>query len=300
MHMHKTGVIQDLVSSPLPFPSAMAAEGKLTSKSWEITINNYTEEDINWVMDLDVSSCCISKEVGEEGTPHLQGRITFKRAYRLAQLKKLHPKAHWDITKCGSDTNYFKKLGSEKLREVTKAKRQRTDIQEIRDELIAGDNIQEIMKKARTQGQVQFAEKWYKYMGDPLPKGTKIQIFWYYGCTGTGKTRRVLDQCDPFIPTSHKWWDGYEGQDSVLLDDIRADWCKPAELLRLIDPYRYQYRVEIKGGVRHLIATKIWVTCPWHPRDFWKDTDEDPGQILRRLTELVHFRADGEWQQPLV
>ena len=271
------------------------------ARTWEIRVSNYTEEDIQWVMDLEVSSCCISKEVGEEGTPHLQGRISFKRMYRFTQLKKLHPKAHWEVSKATKDNNYYKKAGSELLREVVADKSgKRTDLELIRDELERGDEIQQIMKKARTYGQIQYAEKWYKYMGEPLPKGTRIQIFWYYGCTGTGKTRRVLEQCDPFIPLSHKWWDGYEGQDAVLLDDIRPDWCKPAELLRLLDNYRYQYRVEIKGGCRHLVATKIWVTCPWHPRDFWKDTTEDPGQLLRRLESLVHFRADGEWVQPLV
>ena len=270
------------------------------SKSWEIRVSNHTQQDIQWVNDLEVGSCCISEEVGEQGTPHLQGRITFKRAYRLAQLKKLHPSAHWESSKALADNNYYKKVGSVLVREVVKTKRQRTDLQEIREDLEAGDNIQQVMKKARTFGQIQYAEKWYKYMGHPLPKGTKIQIFWYYGMTGTGKTRRVLDQCDPFIPLSYKWWDGYEGQDAVLLDDIRQDWCKPAELLRLLDPYRYQYRVEIKGGSRHLVATKIWVTCPWHPRDLWKDTTEDAGQLLRRLESLVHFRTDGEWVQPLV
>jgi len=271
-------------------------------KSWEITINNYTDQDINWVMAQEVSSCCISKEVGEEGTPHLQGRMTFKRQYRLAQLKKLHPTAHWEVSKALQDNNYYKKLGSELVREVIAGKGgRRTDLEEIREELEAGDDIQQIMKKARTYGQVQYAEKWFKYMGDPLPYGTKINIYWYYGCTGTGKTRRVLEAQEPkpFIPLNYKWWEGYEGQDGVLLDDLRPEWCKPAELLRLLDPYRYQYRVEIKGGSRHLVATKIWVTCPWHPRDFWKDTQEDPGQLIRRLTELVHFRSDGEWQQPL-
>ena len=271
-------------------------------KSWEIRVSNYTDQDIQWVNDLECSSCCISKEVGEGGHPHLQGRVTFKRQYRLVQLKKLHPSAHWEISKSLKDNNYYKKLGSELVREVTAGKAgRRTDLEEMREHLEAGDDIQQVMKKARTYCQVQYAEKWYKYMGDPLPYGTKIAIYWYYGCTGTGKTRRVLEQQEPkpFIPLSYKWWDGYEGQDGVLLDDLRPEWCKPAELLRLLDPYRYQYRVEIKGGTRHLVATKIWVTCPWHPRDFWKDTTEDPGQLIRRLTELVHFRSDGEWQQPL-
>jgi hypothetical protein len=68
----------------------------------------------------------------------------------------------------------------------------------------------------------------------------------------------------------------------------------------LLDPYRFQYRVEVKGSSRPLVATKIYITTPWHPADFWKDVEEDPKQLLRRLTELLHFREDGVFQKPLV
>lgn len=152
----------------------------------------------------------------------------------------------------------------------------------------------QISKKARTMGQIQFAKHWYTTFEEHLPKGTKVHVYWYYGNTGTGKTRRVLEQCSPFIPLSFKWWDGYQGQDSVLLDDLRPTWCSPEQLLRLLDPYRYQYRVEVKGGSRPLIATKIFITTPWHPEDFWKDLKEDPKQLMRRIHEMIFFRENGD------
>ena len=270
-------------------------------KTWVFTINNYTEEDITFVMGLEVSKITCSKEVGEEGTPHLQGACTFYRNYRLKGVKKLHDKAHWEMGIASQDFNYCKKRGSEVIRdENNKVQGKRNDIQEIREGLEAGDDIKQVLKKARSMASVNFAKTWLTEMAEHLPPDTKIQIHWYYGASGTGKTRKVLQDCQPrpYIPINHKWWDGYQGQDAVLLDDLRPDWCKPAELLRLLDPYRHEYRGEIKGGSRPLVATKIYITAPYHPEDFWKDINEDPKQLLRRIDLLIHFRADGEWVKP--
>jgi len=81
------------------------------AKRWELTINNYTQEDVDWVLRLEGNVICY-KEVGESGTPHLQGQVVFKRNYRFPQLKKLHPRAHWVKSVCALDRNYYRKLGS--------------------------------------------------------------------------------------------------------------------------------------------------------------------------------------------
>ena len=278
------------------------SENSRQNRTWIFVINNWTEEDISWVMALEVNKIVCSKEVGESGTPHLQGTVTFKRVYTHKQLRKLHLKAFWEVAKASIDFNYCKKFGGELIRdENSTAKGKRTDIEDVREMLEAGEKMQVVMKRARTMQGVSFAKAWYQYNEQHLPLNTKIDIFWYYGCSGVGKTKKVLEETTNstlFIPTSFKWWDGYEGQDAVLLDDLRPSWCAPEQLLRLLDPYRYQYRVEIKGSTRPLLATKMYITTPWHPSDFWRDTHEDPAQLLRRITELVHFRADGQWVRP--
>ena len=42
-----------------------------------------------------------------------------------------------------------------------------------------------------------------------------------------------------FRPLNYKWWEGYDGHEVVLLDDIRKDFCKFHELLTLLDIYPY-------------------------------------------------------------
>jgi len=272
------------------------------AKSWVFTINNWTEKDIEWVNGVECSKIVCSKETGNEGTPHLQGAVTFRRLYTFNQLKKYHDTAHWEVCKAPIDFNYCKKKGGELVRDDDNRKKgKRVDLDEVREWLEAGDSMFQIVKKAKTLQTVSFARAWFQYNDQHLPINTKIDIFWYYGCSGLGKTKKVLDEAAGaplFIPTSFKWWDGYEGQDRVLLDDLRPTWCAPDQLLRLLDNYRYHYRVEVKGSSRPFLATKIYITTPWHPRDFWKDNEEDPYQLIRRLTEIVHFRADGQWVVP--
>ena len=272
-------------------------------RTWIFVVNNWDEEDIKWVMALECNKIVCSKECGEEGTPHLQGTVSFKRNYTFAQLKKLHGKAHWEIAYAAIDFNYCKKLGGEIIRDEDGAKKgKRTDLDQVREWLEEGDTMFQVVKKAKSVQTISFARAWFQYNDQHLPMNTKIEIFWYYGTSGVGKTKKVLEETmghSLFIPTSFKWWDGYEGEDKVLIDDLRPTWCSPDQLLRLLDPYRFKYRVEIKGSSRPLLATKIFITCPWHPNDFWRDSPEDPKQLLRRLTLLVHFRSDGQWVQPL-
>jgi len=76
------------------------------SKRWCFTLNNYTEEHISSLVPLLselVSEAVVSKEVGESGTPHLQGYLKFKVKKRP---KALLPTAHWEKARGTSLENY--------------------------------------------------------------------------------------------------------------------------------------------------------------------------------------------------
>jgi len=69
------------------------------SKHWVFTLNNHTEENINQLMnDSSIEQLSMQEEVGESGTPHLQGYLKFKTKRRpLSLFKDL--KAHWEKCK---------------------------------------------------------------------------------------------------------------------------------------------------------------------------------------------------------
>lgn len=76
------------------------------AKSWCFTLNNYTEEEYNAIVAWDVSKMVVGKEMGENGTPHLQGAVAFKQTHRLTGVKKLQPRAHWEPMAARGDGAY--------------------------------------------------------------------------------------------------------------------------------------------------------------------------------------------------
>ena len=89
--------------------------------------------------------------------------------------------------------------------------------------------------------------------------------FFFHVKTGSGKTRTAFEEFPKiYTPLSYKWWEGYEGQTEVLIDDFRKDCCKFHELLKLLD--RYPFKVEAKGSHHQLMATTIIITAPYPPQ----------------------------------
>lgn len=68
------------------------------SRFWCFTVNNPIESDAvllqeAWERDA-IEYLVTGHEVGEEGTPHLQGYVIMKKRLRLTSMKKLLPRAH--------------------------------------------------------------------------------------------------------------------------------------------------------------------------------------------------------------
>ena len=84
------------------------------AKHWCFTLNNPGEEEVpEWP--VDVQYYVIGIETGASGTPHWQGYVCFTKQLRLTQLKRLMPRAHWEVMRgtpqqaadyCKKDGNY--------------------------------------------------------------------------------------------------------------------------------------------------------------------------------------------------
>ena len=261
-------------------------------RSWVFTLNNYAESDCQRLRDFEKRYLCFGKEVGESGTPHLQGFITFKRSYRLPQLRKLLPRAHWERAVAADAMNYCMKEEYE-IEDNRKRKGERTDLKTACQTLkegglnkLIGEHPEMYVKYSAGFEKL---SNIYCQLGGGLRREKPI-VKWLYGPTGVGKTRSVVEAEDDLWISSKslRWWTGYRGQESILFDDFRKDFCTFHELLRILD--RYPYFVEVKGGARLLTATRIYITSCFSPRDVY-NTREDIGQLIRRIDNIVHFRA---------
>jgi len=259
------------------------------SRGWIVVINNYTDDDVSQFTAVaeKAAYAIAGYEVGKCGTPHIQGYLYFKSDVSWSSMKKKITRGHIEAAKGTASHNYTycSKDGNLLLERGVKPKHgKRTDIDEVRDILKQGGNMRDVLEKATSYQSARLAELYLKYHErgrDFVPI-----IRWYHGSTGSGKTRQAVEWLgdDYYTPASFKWWEGYDGHANVLIDDIRGDWCKYNDMLRLLD--RYKYRVECKGGSRQFLAEKIAITSPYPPQLVFH-TIEDVEQLVRRIDEII-------------
>lgn len=83
-----------------------------------------------------------------------------------------------------------------------------------------------------------------------------------------------------------KWWDGYVGQELVIIDDFdKYNLKQSGDMKRWLDIYPFQ--AQTKGGMSMIRPKKIVVTSNYHPDEIWDD-ELTRGAIVRRC-ELKFF-----------
>jgi len=117
--------------------------------------------------------------------------------------------------------------------------------------------------------------------------------FWVWGPTGTCKsfdTRRfVTDVAYTYTVNQHGWFDGYDGQVCVLIDEFDQD--TPLNLLlKLFD--RSAMRMPIKGGFVAITATCFVVSSNLAPGAYYHG-DKQYDAWLRRIAEFFTV-----WEYP--
>ena len=83
-----------------------------------------------------------------------------------------------------------------------------------------------------------------------------------------------------------KFWDGYQGQEHVVVDEFRGA-IDISHLLRWLD--RYPVIVEVKGSSAVLKASTIWITSNLHPKDWYFGLDELTLAALLRRMEIIEL-----------
>lgn len=233
-------------------------------------------------------------EVGESGTPHLQGYVELKnpRSYKALNKEYFCNSAYFEKRKgtAKQASDYCKKDGDFKEFGEISSQGERKDIDIVKEMINEGKSMREICQEANSYQSIKTAEKLLSYV--EVQRDFKPEVIWLYGKTGTGKTRKAVEMCGDneywMSGKDLKWWDGYDRHEYVIIDDYRKDFCKFHELLRILD--RYPYRIEVKGGSRQLVAKYMIFTCPFHPEKVWESrTDEDLKQLLRRIDKIIEI-----------
>lgn len=281
------------------------------------TLNNWTQDEFDSIKALKFSYLVMGKEIGERCTPHLQGYIEFKSSKSFDLLKKWFPRAHLE-KRYGTSlraSNYCKKgiqsktewhdlhedgptFGVEadflELGELSNQGK-RSDLDDVVETLLETKSTKEVVDNHPNsyiryhRGINAFFQA--KFLEPKMRPDLKVHYLW--GPTGSGKTYYVFkhhQHDDIYIKdANNKWWDGYNGQSVVLIDDLRHSIESFEYMLRLLDTY--PFRGEVKGGYCGINCRTIYITSDRPPDRIWRieDDENNLAQIMRRFSTVTEM-----------
>lgn len=284
---------------------------RASSRDWIVVVNNPTETLAPWEWP-ELKYAVWQLEQGEEGTVHYQCYFSFKEPLRRVAVSKLEGLEHAYIDKRRGTKQdameYCSKRDETALEDTlwwpskeavqrlcSQGPGKRNDLVELATMVKAGLSDHVISDYRPTyvikhqRGIQHLRTAWFT----EGRSADEIDSVVYVGPTGTGKSRRLRQECPPgpdwFWVTKGKWFDGYQGEPGLVFDEFRASWMSHSDLLSLVDVY--PKRVEFKGGLFQMHATRFRFSTNVHPADWYAARPQCPpwleDPLRRRLRRII-------------
>jgi len=293
---------------------------------WFITINNPKDEHFDPNTFWPTLSRHFGKidggvyQIERARTTHVQGCFHTDQKYRVLTMKnKMRSKAlkGW-IRPCSDYDASVKYCSKPETRvagpfwygdcksETQTGKRQgkRTDLDAVAQCINEGGKLLKVAQ--------QHPSAFIKYhtgiaafmalVNEKPPRTTMTELYIYWGVAGAGKSHRAHEEATAYgsvytLPTAKEanvvWWRGYEGQDSVIIDDYNG-WLAITELFKLVD--KYEHKVRTHGDVFvQFVSRRIYITSNvawqlWYAKEFMKEGSWKQA-FERRITKCIEFTA---------
>lgn len=232
---------------------------------------------------------CGQLERGEkEGHLHIQFFINFKNSVRVSAITKHDKRIHVEKVKVnnGADTYCMKaetrvegpieigikpvKVNSKVDWEAVWSKAKEGKLEEIP----ASIRVVHYSKlKAIAKDNMKFSDT------------DHLRGIWVWGKAGAGKSRWAREQSKSIYPKlCNKWWDGYQGEEVVVMDDFMPEHKVLCQQLKIWSD-RYDCILETKGGAVHSQYQWFIVTSQYSIDEIWED-DRDRAALHRRFQEF--------------
>lgn len=229
----------------------------------------------------------------EEKTPHLQGFICFDSQRTKRSVLKLFPHGtHMEAMKGRIDQNE-RYVAKEHLAfskgTAPKTQAQKGQMEKDRYasayELAKEGKLEDIDKDLLTRHYTTYQKIKRDHYVEPAAIST-LEHYWYCGPSGSGKSSGArADYPNAYKKLPNKWWDGYQGQEAVIIDDLDPSHA---------DSQRYHLKLwcdhgafpaETKGGQLIIRPRHIIVTSQYTINEIFPD-ERTREALNRRFTEV--------------
>jgi len=266
------------------------------ARAFCFTLNNPSITDETNIEALDYNYLVYGREIAPTtGTAHLQGYIQFKNprgVKAIGGLFKWHvepakgdSKVNYDY--CTKSGNYVEKGARPKTKKeaaILGGEEEKKIWGEIILQSKLGTLEAENPKIYFTHYRTAEALRVKHQQTVPVPTLDKPAGTFYIGPTGCGKSRTAREE-NPgaYIKNCNKWWDGYNGQECVIMDDLDPLVAKALSHHIKIWLDHYPFTAEIKGGSIFIRPKRIIITTQYSLDKLFEDP-EVLAAIKRRST----------------
>lgn len=159
----------------------------------------------------------------------------------------------------------------------------------------AGDKI----RKAHELFLDRQADNLYKEM---VENDEKVAVHWFYGQSETGKSflaEKLAEEAGAYYKTTTATdpFQFYQGENTIILDELRPEVITYSELLALLNPFsRGKVAISSRYFNKAIACRTIFITTPYDPATFYWNyhlhTTDKGEQLFRRLSSVLKFDMD--------
>jgi len=294
------------------FATSDEEDPRIEGCNWVFTWNNYPENADEILAAIPHKYLVYGREIAPEtGTPHLQGFIQVPSRKRFSALKKLFPgcwlrraraKPEQAAEYAKKDGNYVElgqmvRPGQKEghVRSARTVEERMEKNKRLRDtslwELVDNGDISICQVRGLKNARLDLKEEQNRKAPMQHLGHQEVVHEWYWGPSGTGKSRKArTENPDAYLKTCNKWWDGYDNEDVVLIEDFDKAHSPLCHHLKIWGDI-YTFPAEVKGGnLGKIRPKKIVITSNYSPADIWENAqDREP---IERRFNIKYFSRD--------
>jgi len=236
-----------------------------------------------------VKDYVVARELHADGNPHLHAWVRYVSRVSLTPTTfKLpgHPGGDYEVAKspakvigyCTKEADYISSmdLGAKNKKKAARNYALRTTALST---LVDSGEIPLLSAPALQKAIIVYNQSL------PPVQTDDVRGIWIVGKPGVGKTHSVTTtEPSLYRKSQNKWWDNYQGEGAVLLDDFDHLGTCLSHLLKIWAD-KWAATGEVKGSQVNLRHTKFYVTSNYTIEELWpgRDQEELREALLRRF-----------------